>query len=156
MDFFWVWRDFGVSFPVSLGNYVSFTPWLLYSSTPHSPEGFIHLKTGWAQGAWLQWSRELVFPSWHEPLQLCGLWFSSGLRSAALHSVPRAENKFIMPLGGPHFPMTHSARLMNVTLLKVWLCVSALHFSKGGLKILDRKDATFIGPIVFTGYYWLL
>ena len=29
-------------------------------------EGFIRLKTGWIQDAWLQWSH--VFPSWHQPL----------------------------------------------------------------------------------------
>ena len=55
--FFLVWRDPGVSlkgeFPVS---HVGFTPSLLYSSTQHSPESFTHLKTGWAQDAWLQWS----------------------------------------------------------------------------------------------------
>ena len=31
---------------------------LLYRATPHSPEGIIQLRTGWAQNAWLQWSRE--------------------------------------------------------------------------------------------------
>ena len=45
-------------FSVSLSNHVGFTPWLLYKSTPHSPENFIHLKTVWAQDAWLQWSNE--------------------------------------------------------------------------------------------------
>ena len=52
-------------------NHVGFTPSLLYSSTHHSPESFTHLKTGWAQDAWLQWSYEnwplgtyiLLFPS---------------------------------------------------------------------------------------------
>ena len=49
--FFLVWRDSGVclssrvQFSV-LSNHVGFTPWLLYSSTPHSPEGFILLETG--------------------------------------------------------------------------------------------------------------
>ena len=33
-------------FPVSLGNHVGFTPRLLYSSTHHSSESFILLKTG--------------------------------------------------------------------------------------------------------------
>ena len=33
-------------FPVSLSNHVGFTPRLLYSSTHHSPDGFIHLKSG--------------------------------------------------------------------------------------------------------------
>ena len=33
-------------FPASLSNHVGFTPRLLYSSTPHSPESFTHLKTG--------------------------------------------------------------------------------------------------------------
>ena len=45
-------------FPVSLSNHVGFTPRLLYGSTHHSPESFTHLKTGWAQDAWLQWSYE--------------------------------------------------------------------------------------------------
>ena len=45
-------------FPVSRSNPVCFTPWLLLSSTPHSPQGFTQLKTGWAQDAWLQWSHE--------------------------------------------------------------------------------------------------
>ena len=36
----------GAEFPVSLSNHIGFTPRLLYSSTDHSPEGFIHLKTG--------------------------------------------------------------------------------------------------------------
>ena len=58
---FLVWRDSGVSasraeFPVSPSIHVGFTPRLLYSSTHHSSESFIHLKTGWAQDAWLQWS----------------------------------------------------------------------------------------------------
>ena len=48
----------GADYPVSLSNHVSFTPRLLYSSTHHSPERFTHLKTGWAQDAWLQWSYE--------------------------------------------------------------------------------------------------
>ena len=58
--FFGVWRDSGVraKFPVSPRNHVGFTPRLLYSSTHHSPESFIHLETGWAQDAWLQWSYE--------------------------------------------------------------------------------------------------
>ena len=45
-------------FPVSLSNHVGFTPKLLYSSTHHSPDSFIHLKTGWAQDGWLQWPYE--------------------------------------------------------------------------------------------------
>ena len=45
-------------FPVSLSNHVGFTPRLFYSSTHHSSESFILLKTGWAQDAWLQWSHE--------------------------------------------------------------------------------------------------
>ena len=45
-------------FPVSLSNHVGFTRRLLYSSTHHSPESFIHLKTGQAQDARLQWSNE--------------------------------------------------------------------------------------------------
>ena len=45
-------------FPASLTNHVGFTHWLLYSSTPHSPECFLRLKIGRAQDAWLQWSYE--------------------------------------------------------------------------------------------------
>ena len=33
-------------FPVSRSNYVGFTPRLLNSSTHHSSESFVHLKTG--------------------------------------------------------------------------------------------------------------
>ena len=40
------WETLWVEFPLSLNNHVSFNPWLLYSSTPHSLEGFILLKTG--------------------------------------------------------------------------------------------------------------
>ena len=40
--------------PVSLSNHIGFTPWLLYSSTHHSPVGIIQLRTGWAQDDWLQ------------------------------------------------------------------------------------------------------
>ena len=47
--------------PVSPSNHVGFTPRLLYSSTRYSSESFIHLKTGWAQDAWLQWSNENWF-----------------------------------------------------------------------------------------------
>ena len=80
--FFWFGKILGLAsraeFLVSLSTHAGFTPWLLYSttSTPHSPV-FIHLKTGWSQDAWLQWSyyanlskkvRELVFPSWYQPL----------------------------------------------------------------------------------------
>ena len=58
-------------FPVSPSNHVGFKPRLLYSSTRHSSESFIHLGTGWSQDAWLQWSHgNLVFPSWHQPLTL--------------------------------------------------------------------------------------
>ena len=32
-------------FTLSLGYYVDFTLELLYNSTPHSPEGIIHLRT---------------------------------------------------------------------------------------------------------------
>ena len=43
-------------FPVSLSNDVRFTPRLFDScSTHHFPEGFIHLKAGWAQDAWLHY-----------------------------------------------------------------------------------------------------
>ena len=45
-------------FPVSPSNHVGFTPRLLYSSTHHSSESFVPLKTGWAQDSWLQWSHE--------------------------------------------------------------------------------------------------
>ena len=67
---FLVWRDPGVSpraeFLVYLSNHVSFTPRLLYSITHHSPESFTHLKTGWAQDAWLQWSHQ----NWHFHLDI--------------------------------------------------------------------------------------
>ena len=57
--FFWFGVILGsasrAEFPVSPINHVGFTPRLLYSSTHHSPESFTHLKTGWAQDAWLQW-----------------------------------------------------------------------------------------------------
>ena len=39
-------------FPVSLSNHTGFTPWLLYSSTHHSPEGVFQLSTGWVQDSW--------------------------------------------------------------------------------------------------------
>ena len=46
-------------------------PWLLYSNTHHSPESFTHLKTGWAQDAWLQrscenWYFHLDISRWHK------------------------------------------------------------------------------------------
>ena len=47
--------------PLGPSNHVGFTPRLLYSRTHHSPESFTHLKTGWAQDAWLQWSYENSF-----------------------------------------------------------------------------------------------
>ena len=60
--FFWFGAILGsasrAKFPVSLSNHVGFTPRLLYSSTHHSPENFTHLKIGWPQDAWLQWSYE--------------------------------------------------------------------------------------------------
>ena len=63
--FLFVWRDPGsaskAEFPFSLSNHVDFTPRLLYSSTHNSPESFTHLKTGWAQDAWLQWSYEICY-----------------------------------------------------------------------------------------------
>ena len=58
-------------FPVSLSNHVGFTPRLLYSSTHHSPESFTHLKTGWAQDAWLQCS----FENWYFHLDI-SRWLS--------------------------------------------------------------------------------
>ena len=36
------------NFPMSLRNHVGFTPWLLFSTARHSPEGFTQLKTCWA------------------------------------------------------------------------------------------------------------
>ena len=47
-----------------------FKPYLCYSSTPHSPEGFIQLKTGRASDVWRQWSNEnwyfyLDISRWH-------------------------------------------------------------------------------------------
>ena len=63
--FFWFGGILGsasrAEIPVSLSNHVGFTPRLFYSSTHHSPDCFIHLKTGWAQDAWLQWSYENWF-----------------------------------------------------------------------------------------------
>ena len=48
--FFWFGGILGsasrAEFPVSLSNHVGFTPRLLYSSTPNSPESFAHLETG--------------------------------------------------------------------------------------------------------------
>ena len=70
----------GAESPVSLSNHTGSTPRLLYSSTHHSSENFTHLKTGWAQDAWLQWSYrnsgisiltsvddagQVVFFNWH-------------------------------------------------------------------------------------------
>ena len=71
--FFSVWRDSGAEFPVYLSNHVGFTPWLHYSSTPHSPEGFIPLEIVCAQDAWLHWSYENLdyFVLWSD------LFFSS-------------------------------------------------------------------------------
>ena len=57
----------GAEFPVSsLNNHVGFTPRLLYSGTHHSPESFTHLKTGWAQDAWLQW----LYENWYFHLDI--------------------------------------------------------------------------------------
>ena len=68
-SFFLVWRGLGsasrAKYPVFLSNHVGFTPRLLYGSTHYSPESFTHLKTGWAQDAWLQWSYE----NWYFHLQ---------------------------------------------------------------------------------------
>ena len=62
LTFFWFGGTLGsasrAKFPVSLSNHVGFTLRLLYSCTHHSPESFTHLKTGWAEDAWLQWSYE--------------------------------------------------------------------------------------------------
>ena len=72
----------GAEFPFSLSNHVGLTPRLLYSSTHHSPESFTHLKTGWAQDAWLLWSYEnryfhLDISLWlGDPLILGNWWFS--------------------------------------------------------------------------------
>ena len=47
LPFFFSLRDSGVIFrAASLRNYVRFTPKLLYSSTKHSQEGIIQLRTG--------------------------------------------------------------------------------------------------------------
>ena len=60
--FFWFGGILGLvsrtEFHVSPSDHVGFMPRLLYSSTHHSSESFIHLTTGWAQDAWLQWSQE--------------------------------------------------------------------------------------------------
>ena len=62
--FFWFGGILGsasrAEFPASLSNHVGFKPRLLHSCTHHSPESFTHLKTGWAQDAWLQWSHENI------------------------------------------------------------------------------------------------
>ena len=58
--FFGLWgfwgQSLGANFPVALSNHASCRPWLLCGSTHYFPEGFIHLKSCWAQDAWLQWS----------------------------------------------------------------------------------------------------
>ena len=54
--YFWSGSLSGPNFSLSLSNHVGFMPWLLKSSAYHSPVGFTHLKTGWAQDTWLQWS----------------------------------------------------------------------------------------------------
>ena len=51
--FYWILGSVSrAKFPVSLSNHIAnhvgLTPRLLYSSTCHFPEGFTHLKTGWA------------------------------------------------------------------------------------------------------------
>ena len=56
----------GAEFPVVLSNHVGFKPRLPCSSTHHSPESFTHLKSGWAQCAWLQWSYE----NWYFHLEI--------------------------------------------------------------------------------------
>lgn len=43
-----------------LRNHCRFTPWLLNSSIPQSPQGFNPLKTGYALDAWGHWS----FTNW--------------------------------------------------------------------------------------------
>ena len=45
-------------FPVSLSGHFGFAPWLFYNRPPHSPEGFMYLKTVWAWHAWHQCSHE--------------------------------------------------------------------------------------------------
>ena len=92
---FYIYRGFQrAEFPVSLSNHVGFTPWLLYSSTHHSPEGFIHPETSWAQDAWLQWLLE----NWYCHLDtnrwllttdayfLC-IWIMQLRESSVLHSI---------------------------------------------------------------------
>ena len=68
--FFWFGGILGsasrAEFPASLSNHVGFTPRLLYSSTHQSSESFIHLKTGWAQDAWLQW----LYENWYFHLDI--------------------------------------------------------------------------------------
>ena len=51
-----LWSASRAKFLVFRSNHVRLTQWLLYSSTPHAPEGFNKLKSGWAQEACLQWS----------------------------------------------------------------------------------------------------
>ena len=60
----------GPNFPLFLNNPVGFTPWLLYISTPHAPEGFIQLKPGWARDAWLLCSYE----NWNFHLHIVSRW----------------------------------------------------------------------------------
>ena len=64
------WRDSGVSLwaelHVSLSSHVGFMPQLPYSGSRHSSEGTIHLKTGWPQDAWLQWS----YKKWNSLLDI--------------------------------------------------------------------------------------
>ena len=73
-----VWRGSGLSpsgakFPVSPSSHVGFTSRLLYISTHPSSESFIHLKSRWAQDAWLQWSHK----NWHLQLDI-SRWSISG------------------------------------------------------------------------------
>ena len=93
--FFWFGGILGsasrAEFPISLSNHAGFTPRLLYSSTHHSPDGFIHLKTGWARDAWLQWSYENCF----FPLDIScwptsyGIWDFFPITSTGMGGTPR-------------------------------------------------------------------
>ena len=87
----------GPNFSSPWVTHFGFTPWLLYSSTPHSPEeGFIHLNTGWALDAWLQWLYDRMIENWYSVFDRESLELTLARLVCFLHGFKRVQLLFFI------------------------------------------------------------
>ena len=141
----------GAEFPVSLSNHVDFR-------THHSPESFTHLKTGWAQDAWLQWSYKrwyfhLYISHWHKGMNLLSIILSTYFFRAELTDITGLHFFLFWVILGANFPSPWETMLAlrldcptaalttHQKVLPIWKLVE--------LKMLDFSDHKRTGLFFF-------